>query len=324
MKNKISIVIPVYNEEKNIDEFLSRICLVLKKIEISYEIIFSLDPSSDETEQLIKKKLEIDRNIKLIKFSRRFGQPAATMAGIHEATGDRCVIIDCDLQDPPELIYEMNKKFNEGYDVVLAKRKSRKGETLIKKLVTKIGYSLIEKITDIKIPRDTGDFRMISRKVMNKLKEFNEPNAFLRGLVAYVGYKQTSIEYDREERINGDSKYNRYLGSIQIAFNGIFGFSSKPLFFMTLMGFSFAFLAFIIGIYYVISKLTDPSITPGLSSTILFLTFFSGINLIGLGILGEYVGRIYDQVKKRPDYIIDKKYNFLDNEKKIDEHEKKN
>ena len=312
MKNKLSILVPVYNEEKNIQNFLNRLLVVLKKIVVDYEIIFLLDPSSDDTEKIIINETKKNDKIKLIVFSRRFGQPSATMAGIHHVSGDRCVIIDCDLQDPPELIDDMFKKMNEGFDAVLARRRTRKGETLIKKLLTNIGYKLIEKITDINIPKNTGDFRMISYRIIENLKKFKEPNGFLRGLVAYIGFNQTFIDYDRDERSDGKSKYNKYLGSIQIAFNGIFGFSSRPLFLMSLVGFIFALLSFSIGIYYLIVKLIDPTITPGLSSTVLFITFFSGLNLIGLGLLGEYVGRIYDEVKNRPNFIIDKKYNFDD------------
>ena len=312
MIKKISIVTPVYNEESNIENFLNRLISILKKIDSDYEIVFVLDPSTDDTEKALLKFIKNDRKIKLIKLSRRFGQPAATMAGIQNISGDRCVIIDCDLQDPPELIYEMNLKMNEGFDAVLARRKSRKGETLFKKIVTKIGYHVIEKITDIKIPKNTGDFRMVSKRVIENLKQFKEPNAFLRGLVAYVGFKQTFIDYDRDERFDGKSKYNKYFGSIKIAFNGIFGFSSRPLFLMSIIGFAFALLSFLLGGYYIFAKIIDPSITPGLSSTILFITFFSGLNLIGLGLIGEYVGRIYDEVKNRPNYIVDKKYNFDD------------
>ncbi len=308
--NKLSIVVPVFNEAENIQIFLKRLLSVILKINIDYEIIFVLDPSQDLSEDLIKEEIKKNNKIKLIVFSRRFGQPAATMAGIQNTTGDRCVIIDCDLQDPPELIFDMNAKMNEGYDVVLARRKSRKGETIIKKFITKAGYALIEKITDIKIPKNTGDFRIISKKIIENLKKFKEPNAFLRGLVAYIGFNQTFIDYDRDERGSGNSKYNKYLGSIQIAFNGIFGFSSRPLFIMSIVGFVFALLSFSIGVYYVLIKIIDPTVTPGLSSTILFITFFSGLNLIGLGLLGEYVGRIYDEVKDRPNFIIDKKYNF--------------
>jgi len=310
MTNKISVVVPVYNEESNIRIFLDRLNITLKKINEDYEVIFVLDPSTDNTEKIIKDSIKENKKIKLITLSRKFGQPASTMAGIMNVSGDKCVIIDCDLQDPPELIYEMNIKINEGYDVVLGRRKSRKGETSIKKIITLVGYKFIEKITDIRIPKNTGDFRIVSKRMLENLKKFKEPNAFLRGLVAYIGFKQTFIDYDRDERLSGKSKYNKYLGSIQIAFNGIFGFSSKPLFLMSILGFSFAFLSFCIGIYYIIMKLLDPSITPGLSSTVLFISFFSGLNLIGLGLLGEYVGRIYDEVKDRPNFIIDKKYNF--------------
>ena len=308
--SKISVIVPVYNEEKNINEFIKRTEISLSKTKLDYEIIFLLDPSTDNSEEIILNEIEKNKKIKLIVFSRRFGQPAATMAGMNYVSGSRCVIIDCDLQDPPELIYDLNKKMDEGYDVVLATRKSRQGETLTKKFITNVGYAFIEKITDIRIPKNTGDFRIISRRVIDNLKQFKEPNAFLRGLVAYIGFKQTSIEYNRERRFSGETKYNKYFGSLKIAFNGIFGFSSRPLFIMSIIGFIFAFISFFIGLYYIIVKFIDPSLTPGLSSTILFITFFSGLNLIGLGLLGEYVGRIYDEVKNRPNFIIDKKYNF--------------
>ena len=306
----ISIIIPVYNEAQNITVFVKRMTNEVKKITNNYEIIFALDPSTDDTEEVILKEIEKNNKIKLMVFSRRFGQSAATMAALKNSKGERCLIIDCDLQDPPELLNEMYTKMDQGYDVVLAKRKSRKGETVIKKSMAAFGYNLINKISDVRIPINSGDFRLISKKIVNYLNEFDEPNAFLRGLVAYVGFKQTSIEYDREERFSGISKYNKYLGSIKIAFNGLFGFGSKPIFFMSLLGFVFALLSFLIGIYYIIVKLVDPNITPGLSSTILIISFFSGLQLIALGILGEYIGRIYDEVKKRPKYIIDKKINF--------------
>ncbi len=307
---KLSVVVPVYNEEKNINSFLMRMVSTIEKITHQYEIIFALDPSEDKTEEIIIDEIKKNKKIKIIIFSRRFGQPTATMAALKLCKGQKCLIIDCDLQDPPELLLKMNAMMDEGFDVVLAKRKSRKGETFLKKLITSIGYKIINKISDINIPTNTGDFRLISRKIIEHLNKFDEPNAFLRGLVAYVGFNQTTIEYDRDERRSGNSKYNKYLGSIKIAFNGIFGFSSKPIFIMSFVGFMFALISFCIGLYYLVIKLFDPTITPGLSSTILFLTFFSGLQLIGLGILGEYIGRIHDDVKKRPKYIISKKINF--------------
>ena len=309
---KLSIVVPTYNEEKNIKIFIERIVSTVQKITEKYEIIFALDPSEDDSEKLILEEIKNNNKIRMISFSRRFGQPSATMAALKYSKGERCLIIDCDLQDPPELIEKMYKKMDEGFDVVLAKRKSRKGETFFKKVITTFGYSLINKISDIKIPENSGDFRLLTRKIVNYLNQFDEPNAFLRGLVAYVGFQQTFVEYDRDQRYAGKSKYNKYIGSIKIAFNGIFGFSSKPIFFMSLVGFLFAIISFFIGLYYILIKLFDSTITPGLSSTILIITFFSGLQLIGLGILGEYIGRIHDEVKKRPKFIIDKKINFDD------------
>ncbi len=314
MIKKISVVVPVFNEENNIENFLERSTETLKKINLDYEIIFVLDPSDDNTENIILNNIEKNKNIKLIVLSRRFGQPSATMAGIHNVNGDICVIIDCDLQDPPELMLEMYNKILDGNDVVYAKRIKRKGETFFKKIISKFGYRVIEKISDVKIPKDTGDYRIITKKIINQLKELKETNAFLRGLVAYVGYKQTFIEYERDERKDGESKYNKYFGSLRIAFNGIVGFSSKPLFLMSITGFIFAIISFLIGVYYIYQKITNPQITPGLSSTILMITFFSGIQLLGLGLLGEYIGRIYDEVKDRPNFIIDKKYNFDEKE----------
>ncbi len=310
MKEKLSIVIPVYNEEKNIEPFLQRLEAVLKKLNIDHEIIFSLDPSSDNSEKVILDQIERNNKIKLITFSRRFGQPAATMAGILTCEGNRCVIIDVDLQDPPELIEKLYNKINEGYEVVYAKRISRKGETLVKRIISSFGYWLINKLSDINIPKNTGDFRIISRKVIEELRSLNETHGFLRGLVAYVGFKQTSVEYNRDERFRGKGKYNRLTGSLRIGFNGLIGFSSNPLHLMSIVGFIIAFLSFVLGVFYIIQKFLIVDFTPGLSTTVLLISFYSGIQLLGLGLLGEYIGRIYNEVKRRPMYIIDKKINF--------------
>ena len=309
---EISIVVPVLNEEESIKPFLQRTESVLDKIGKPYEIIFALDPSTDNTKKIILDEIKRNKNIRLLVFSRQFGQPAATVAGISNCKGFFCVIIDVDLQDPPEIIVQLYNKAISGNDVVYAKRRSRKGENFIKKIISSLGYYLINKLSDIHIPRDAGDFRIISRKVIDQLRKLNESHGFLRGMVAFVGYRQSYIEYDRDERYAGKSKYNKFFGSIKIALNGIIGFSSKPLVLMSLAGFIFAIISFLIGIYYLIIKIIDPQITPGLSSTVLFITFFSGIQLLGLGLLGEYIGRIYDEVKKRPKFIIDKKINFDD------------
>jgi polyisoprenyl-phosphate glycosyltransferase len=306
----ISVIVPVYEEEANIQPFIKRCEPVLKKISNSYEIIFILDPSPDNTEDIIQKEISINDNIRLIKMSRRFGQPAATMAGLFESKGDCCVVIDVDLQDPPELIEQLYKKFSEGFDVVYARRQSRKGETFIKRTISTIGYYIINKISDVDIPRNTGDFRILSRRVVEELKYLKESHGFLRGLVAFVGFKQHYVDYIRDERLEGSGKYNRFTGSLKIGFNGIIGFSSQPLFFMSVFGFFIAGLSFLLGFWYLCQKLIGVQITPGLSTTVLLITFFSGVQLLGLGLVGEYIGRIYDEVKGRPMYIIDKKVNF--------------
>lgn len=312
MKDKIvcSVVVPVYKEEGNIKPFIRRVESVFLKMGIPYEIIFALDPSPDKTEETILEEINRNSNIKLLVFSRRFGQPAATMAGILSCVGEACVVIDVDLQDQPELIEQMYHKLDEGYEVVYAKRRSRKGETLFKRIVAHVGYSLINKLSDVKIPRNTGDFRIMTRRVIEELRRLNESHGFLRGLVAYVGFKQAFIEYDRDERYAGVGNYNRFTGSLKIGLNGLISFSARPLFLMSICGFVLAGFSFLLGTWYVLQKLIGIDLTPGLSTTVLFVTFFSGVQLLGLGLIGEYVGRIYDEVKRRPMYIVDKKINF--------------
>ena len=307
---EISIVVPVRNESESVKPFLQSAENVLKKMGKSYEIVFVLDPSTDDTEKVILDEIKRNKNIKLLTLSRKFGQPAATMAGIHNCRGSYCVIIDVDLQDPPELIEQMYEKIISGFEVVYAKRKSRKGETVLKKIISTIGYYLINKLSDVQIPRNTGDYRIISRKVIEQLKELNESHGFLRGMVAFVGYKQSFVEYDRKERIAGKSKYNKFFGSLRIGLNGLIGFSSRPLFLMAITGFIIALISFLLGLWYLFQKISGINLTAGLTTTVILISFFAGIQLLGLGLLGEYVGRIYDEVKKRPKYILEKKINF--------------
>ena len=307
MMPKLSVVIPVYNEEQNIDPFLERLIPVLHQLTNDcYEILFVLDPCKDQTEAIIMEQINQNERIKLIVLSRRFGQPAATMAGILTCEGNHCVVIDVDLQDPPELIPEMYARSREGFEVVYAKRRSRKGETLIKRFVSHVGYSLINKISDVEIPRNTGDFRIISRRVIEEIRKLNETHGFLRGIVAYVGFSQTFVEYDRDERYAGKGNYNRFFGSLKIGINGIVSFSSKPLTLMSIVGAGVSMLSFMLGMWYVAQKLFGIPLTPGLSTTVLLISFFAGIQLLSLGLIGEYIGRIYDEVKRRPIYIIDR------------------
>jgi dolichol-phosphate mannosyltransferase len=311
-KIDLSLVVPVYKEEKNIKPFLERTEAVFSKMKINYEILFALDPSPDNTEFVIQNEILRNPNIKLIVFSRRFGQPSATIAGILECKGETCVVIDVDLQDPPELIESLYDELKKGFEVVYAKRRSRKGETIIKKLISHYAYIVINKLSDIEIPRNTGDFRIMTRRFIEELRKLNETHGFLRGLVAFIGFNQSFVEYDRDSRFEGKGNYNRYTGSFKIGLNGIIGFSSKPIFLMSISGFIIAFISFLFGIWYLVQKLMGFDLSPGLPTTVLLISFFTGIQLLGLGLIGEYVGRIYDEVKKRPQYIIDK---IVENEK---------
>jgi polyisoprenyl-phosphate glycosyltransferase len=305
----ISVVVPVYKEENSISPFLARAVPVLERLG-SYEILFALDPSPDATERVIREEIAHNPKVGLMVFSRRFGQPAATMAGILNCSGQWCVVIDVDLQDPPELIETMWRKAEEGFDVVTARRKSRQGETLIKRVVSDLGYELINQIADVKIPPNTGDFRLVNRRVIEELRGLNESHGFLRGLVSLVGFSQTEVVYERDARHAGEGNYNRYLGSLKIGFNGVFGFSTFPLQVMMWAGFSIAALS-ALAIFVVIAlKIALGDEYPmGIPTVTVLVLFIGGVQLAAVGVLGEYIGRIYDEVRRRPLYIVDRAIN---------------
>jgi Glycosyltransferases involved in cell wall biogenesis len=302
----LSVVVPVYKEEGNIDEFLGRTCPILGGITDRFEIIFALDPSPDRTEEKILAARKDDRRIKLLKFSRRFGQPFATLAGLQYSSGEAVVIIDVDLQDPPELIIQMVEKWKEGYDVVYAQRRTREGETLIKKVVSEVGYKVINRIAEVEIPKNTGDFRLMSRRVIDEINRLKECHGFLRGMVALVGFRQTSILFDRPARFSGRGNYNRFLGSLRIGFNGIFCFSNYALTLSTLAGFVVALTAFSLGILYALLKIFGFPFPLGNPTVVILVLFLGGIQLISIGILGEYIGRIYEEVRQRPRFIVER------------------
>jgi dolichol-phosphate mannosyltransferase len=306
---KITVVVPVYKEEANIVPFLTRIEPTLERIG-AYEILFCLDPSPDHTEQVIVEQIARNPKIGLLVFSRRFGQPSAVIAGIRHSSGDTCVVIDVDLQDPPEVIPTLYAKLEEGYDVVYAKRRSREGETLVKKLVAYLGYKVINATSDVEIPRDTGDFRIMNRRVIEQLRGLKEGHGFLRGLVAFVGFRQTFVEYDRDRRAHGAGNYNRYLGSLKIGLNGLVGFSNFLLKATLASGLLICLSAFMLAVYIVIAKfvLRQP-FELGIVTIILLVLFMGGVQLVSMGILGEYIGRIYDEVKERPQYIVRRSIN---------------
>jgi dolichol-phosphate mannosyltransferase len=301
----LSIVVPVYNEEKNIPIFLERMANILAVIGKTYEIIFALDPSTDKSREVILNERTKDSRIKLLTFSRRVGQPMATMAGLQYAKGNAVVVIDVDLQDPPELVNDMVKKWQEGFDVVYAQRITRKGETLLKRIITYWGYKFINKIADVNIPPNTGDFRLMSRRVVEEIVKLKETHGFLRGLVALVGFKQTAVRFDRLARYSGAGNYNKFFGSLKIGLNGIVCFSNYLLGLSSLMGFVSASIAMLFAIIYLMLKLMGFPFPLGNPTIVIIVLFLGGIQLISVGILGEYIGRIYDEVKQRPKFILD-------------------
>ncbi|HVR05723.1 MAG TPA: glycosyltransferase family 2 protein, partial [Solirubrobacteraceae bacterium] len=310
----LSVVIPVYNEEANIERMHRRLTAVLEGLGMSWEIIFSADPCTDRTEEMILALNARDPRIKMLRFSRRFGQPMATLAGLEAASGDAVVVIDCDMQDPPELIPELVARWREGYDVVYAQRRSREGETLPKRIVAAVGYRVIARIGEVDIPPNTGDFRLLSRRVVENVVALDEHHGFLRGLVALVGFRQTSVSYDRDIRAAGSSKYNRFWGSLVIGLNGVVGFSRYPLQLISFVGVLLSALAFLFALVYFSAKLAGANFPVGNPTVVIAVAFFSGIQLLSLGVIGEYVGRIYDESRRRPKYIVESSCGWDDDE----------
>jgi len=308
MTETLSVVIPAFNEEANVERVYERLSAVLDGLDLRWELIFSVDPCTDRTEELILALRERDSRVKMLRFSRRFGQPMATIAGLEASTGDATIVIDCDLQDPPELIPELVARWREGFDVVYAQRRTRAGETLVKRVVSSVGYRFINRIADVEIPANTGDFRLMSRRVVDNVVALKEGHGFLRGLVGLVGFRQTSVPYDRDPRAGGDGKYNRSLGSIVIGLNGVVGFSRYPLHLISIVGLSMSLFAFFSAVVYLALKLAGVPFPVGNPTIVAAVAFFSGIQLFSLGVMGEYVGRIYDEVRQRPKYIVERSY----------------
>ena len=307
---ELSVVVPAYNEEANVERVYARLRDVLDGLGVAWELIFSVDPSTDRTEELIIALGARDPRVKMLRFSRRFGQPMATLAGLEASSGAAVVVIDCDLQDPPELIPELIDRWRAGYDVVYAQRRTREGETLAKRIVAAVGYRVIARIADVEIPPNTGDFRLMSRRVVDHVVALKESHGFLRGLVGLVGFRQTSVQYDRDPRAGGSGKYNRFFGSLGIGLNGIFGFSLHPLRLISATGVAISGFAFFLGLTYFALKLAGFPFPVGNPTIVILLTFFSGVQLLSLGVMGEYIGRIYDETRERPKYIVESRHGF--------------
>ena len=308
---KISVVIPMYFEEDVVNECYNRTKNVLNKLSsYEHEIIFINDGSKDKTLELLEKISQNDNNVKIISFSRNFGHQAAVTAGLKFTTGDAVVIMDADMQDPPEVIEKMVKLWEEGNEVIYAKRKVREGETKFKLFTAKMFYKMLNSLSDTEIPKDTGDFRLADKKVIEVINQLPEHNKFLRGLFSWVGFKQIPLEYERKERFAGKTKYP-LKKMIKLALDGITSFSTKPLKILGVLGIFSVLISFIILIYALISFAFNLNhLTPGWTSLMVTITFLGGIQLLSIWLISEYVGRIYDESKGRPEYIIDKKINI--------------
>ena len=299
----ISIVEPVFNEEVVLPDFHQAVSRALSDLPFDFEIVYINDGSADNTLSIINKLRRSDKRVTLIDLSRNFGKEIALTAGLQKAAGDAVVVIDTDLQDPPELIPELIREWQNGYDVVYAQRIHRKGESLVKRTTAHFFYRIIQRISKIAIPEDTGDFRILSRRAVNALNTFNEQHRFMKGLFAWIGYRQKAVQYQRDARHAGETKWN-YWRLWNFALDGITSFTIAPLKISTYLGLFTAMGAFGYGIYMVIETLIYGNPVPGYPSLIVIILILGGVQLVAIGILGEYLGRIFNETKRRPLYFI--------------------
>jgi len=313
-KNQIdlSIIAPMFNEESNIDHFFETLIPVLEPLGLTYEIICIDDGSRDRTLEKILGYHQRNPRIKVISFSRNFGKEIALTAGLHHSNGKAIIPIDTDLQDPPELIEGMVEKWREGYDVVYAVRRRRLGESSFKRFTANIFYRFINCISDTPIPKDTGDFRLFDRRVVKELNRIPERTRFMKGLFAWVGFKQVGIEYDRQPRHLGKTKWN-YWKLWNFALDGITLFSTFPLRFWSYIGIIISLLSFGYASFLILRTLIHGRDVPGYASIMVAVLFMGGLQLISLGVIGEYLGRVYAETKRRPLYIVDESYGFEKN-----------
>lgn len=308
---KISVVVPMYNEEEVASECYKKIKDVIYCMsDYDYEFIFVNDGSSDNTLNIIKSIASNDKKVKVISFSRNFGHQNAVSAGLREVSGDVILIIDADLQDPPDIIPDMVKLWEAGNDIIYGKRKSRAGESYFKIVSAKMFYKALNALSDVNIPQNTGDFRLVDRKVIDVINNMPEHNKFFRGLFGWVGFKQVAFEYERQKRFAGKTKYP-LKKMLRLASDGIIGFSTKPLKIVGCIGMLSIIISFFVLVYSILSYIFKfGNLTSGWASIMVAITFFAGIQLLSMWVMSEYISRIYDENRKRPEYIIDEKVNI--------------
>ena len=309
MEPKYSIIIPAYNEEAVLSESYRRMKDVMETLDGLYEMIFVNDGSRDNTINILRELAQQDNTVKVVSFSRNFGHQIAVSAGLDHAAGQAIVIIDCDLQDPPEVIPKMVEKWKEGYDVVYGKRLKRAGESIFKKFTAFAFYRVLKSMSAQQIPLDTGDFRLIDRKVRDAICAMPEKNRFLRGMISWVGFKQAPVEYQRDARWAGETKYP-ISKMVKLAGDGITSFSSKPLKITTVAGGVICFLSVLYALVSLILMWCGVYAAPGIAYAIALLAFLDGLIMLFLGIMGTYIGRIFDEAKDRPLYLVGEKINF--------------
>jgi glycosyltransferase involved in cell wall biosynthesis len=304
----ISVIVPLYNEAEGIKDFVADLISVLSKVTPEFEIICIDDGSTDGTRDLLKSAMRLDPRIKLLAFSRNFGKEAALTAGLDLASKDVVIPIDADFQDPPKLIPAMIAKWQEGYDVVLAHRRSR-NDSFMKNLCSKLYHKLLFWISNQNIPADVGDYRLMDRKVVDAIKQMPEKTRYMKGIFAWVGFRKAVIEYDRPNRKCGESKL-KYYHLFKLALDGIFSFSTKPLKIWLYIGAMFSLFAFFYAILLVLRTVIFGVSVPGYASIMVSILFIGGIQLVSLGIIGEYIARIYKETKNRPIYIVSEQHGF--------------
>ena len=314
---KVTIIIPAYNEEESLPLLYERLNKVVNKLEnYEFEMLFVNDGSKDKTIKIIKDLRAQDNRVSYVDFSRNFGKEVAMIAGLDYAQGDCVIFIDADLQDPPELIPELIKYWEEGYDDVYARRRSRKGESFLKKFTSKMYYKVLQKMTRIEIQRDTGDFRLLDRRCVNALIQLRETQRCSKSMFSWIGYNKKEVLFDRDPRIAGKTKWN-YKKLIDLAIDGITSFTTSPLRISTYLAIPTFLMLFIYTIYVVVKCITQSVAVQAFQAIILLVLFFAGVQIMLFGIIGEYLGRIFNETKNRPLYFI-KEYNDIREENKID------
>jgi dolichol-phosphate mannosyltransferase len=300
---RYSFVIPAYNEQETLPELWTRLSAVLDELDGPSEVLFVDDCSTDGTRELLLGLQRDDPRVRVIRFARNFGHQVAISAGLDFAVGDAVIVMDADLQDPPEVVPQLVAKWREGFEVVYAVRKRRHGERWLKRVTANAYYRMLQKLSSVEIPVDVGDFRLVDRRALDTFRSMRERNRYVRGMFSWIGFKQTGVEYERAERYAGDPKYS-YRKSLRLAMDGLVSFSNAPLRLALIWGFFFSVVSFVAGIAAIVAKLEGAFVVPGWASIVVAVTFLGGIQLMVLGMMGLYVARIYDEVKSRPLYVI--------------------